>query len=858
MRKHKQDKGLCLVVPFNHFDLLWRRCWDRDFEHDGQCFVSYRKCQQYAIEDALRLCQQGEFTYNVESAFILRAYLDTHPEQLPLIRQLAREGRFDVEGGGETIVDSNLGGGETTLRNFVMGTLWTEEVLGIHQPVATVRDSFGQCAQLPQILRGCEFVLVTDAGYGDCEGPYFRGLDGSTILNVSTSDGPAMGTGARLDPDPVTLGKPTAGNHFRGVVENRVILDGRLEPKHQNLPLMVLHVSSEEGLPHPDTSRYIASMRKKYPRYEFRFGLHRELAVLLKDKIAITDNPPATLVSKKVEANPAAGGVAATRIELKRRHRRCENSLLAVEKLCAAGFLRVGRYDQDLLASTWRRLFLAQFHDAVTATHIDPAYSELMDNYAAIEESADALLAAASADLGEKDATTVSVFNPHSFGVTEVVALPLPDGCRNARVRDDRGHDLPVCEVRDGQAMAVVPDLAPLDTTRLVVHGDRREPKPARATMHRAMENEFYRVECDDKGVTRVFDKLAKRDVCDTRFHRVGELILEEDVGECWSTLSKRKDRWSLAPYTRHIRTETGASVQRMIFETDGTCMEERRFVYRLRCAVEVSLYKGLRRVDFRTTVDWDAYDRRLRMVFPTAMPGDWRGIGYYEVPYGHLRRARYEQTEQGRVNKSGDWTAYGWGAVVTEHWDPLALTRSIERGVAVVNTGTPSYRVEDANIFVTLARSPNLPTFLHDERYHSNLYEGMRDKGRHCYHHALTSFEGELAESHVSRLAASMNQSPVILPGRLDRLDLPRLNAQGTAISAIKKAEQGNDLVVRLWECRGLGETVVLSLPQGSSSATLTNFLERRPRNLAVGRGRVTFEIKPFQIVTVKIRRKR
>lgn len=841
----------CLILPFNHFDLLWRRCWDRQFTHNGFTFASYREIEAFALEDALAACRTSNFTYGVESATILRAFLETHPEALPEVRALAQAGRFEVQGGGEVICDLNIPGGESLLRNWVLGTLWSEETLGVSQPVATVRDAFGQSAQVPQMLRGCEYELVTDCFYGDTEGPYWRGLDGSTILQANLPTA-GMGSGKRLDPDPATKGQPGPGNHERGVVENRIILKLTLEERHRIMPFFTLLVGAEEGLPHPDTAAYIDEMRDKYPWCEFHFGLTRDLVTHLAPQIAHTDDPPLDLLSHKMEGNPAAGSVTVTRIELKLRQRRAEHDLLTAEAFCAASSTSGAEYPAALLRDTWRKLCFTQFHDSITATHIDPAYQELLDTYDAIAtQTATAMSSAACALAIPTTNEIVSVFNPHSAPVTELASISLPAWASTVTVADAQGNNLPIAEVCDGQAMVVLHDLAPFAITQLQVRATNELPVTL-STNERVMANDRFRVTSDGRGIIGIVDLALGRELVDDRFLHMGELILEEDQGECWSTLNKHKDRWPLAPYMRHVATLTTPGMQRMIFEGDASGMEDGRYVYALGLQQEVSIYRGLPRVEFRTTVQWDTYDRRLRIAFPTSVPGDWRGQGIYSIPYGHLRRNRYEQTEDGRVNKSGDWPAQGWVAVVRETVDPFQMRRHQWGGVAVLNTGTPSHRIEEGTILVSLLRSPNLPTFLHDEHYNSDLYQGMRDKGRHTFIHGVIAFDGELVDSPVLPMAAAMNQPPMAVPGALHSLNLPQLRALGTAISTIKQMENGDGLAVRLWEFRGVGETVTLTLPDGYTRAQRTNMLERQAEPLQVRDGGVSIEMTPFQIATV------
>jgi hypothetical protein len=82
----------------------------------------------------------------------------------------------------------------------------------------------------------------------------------------------------------------------------------------------------------------------------------------------------------------------------------------------------------------------------------------------------------------------------------------------------------------------------------------------------------------------------------------------------------------------------------------------------------------------------------------------------------------------------NGDWPAIHWAGV-----EQPGLS------VALLNQGTPSYRIETSQdgdteiILLSLLRSPAIPTYLHEPYFYSMLdYDGMRDAGDHCFTYAL------------------------------------------------------------------------------------------------------------------------
>ena len=74
--------------------------------------------------------------------------------------------------------------------------------------------------------------------------------------------------------------------------------------------------------------------------------------------------------------------------------------------------------------------------------------------------------------------------------------------------------------------------------------------------------------------------------------------------------------------------------------------------------------------------------------------------------------------------------------------------------------------------------------------------------------------------------------------------------------ITAVKKAEDDNGVIVRWYEFAGKQTTVNLALPQPAQSAELTNLMEQPEGALTVAADgmHVAVPTKPFEIQTVKV----
>ena len=67
------------VVITNHFDLTWRRCWDRRFTWDGQEYVSYAEIEDAYMTENLALARKHpEYKFMAECTAVARKFVERH------------------------------------------------------------------------------------------------------------------------------------------------------------------------------------------------------------------------------------------------------------------------------------------------------------------------------------------------------------------------------------------------------------------------------------------------------------------------------------------------------------------------------------------------------------------------------------------------------------------------------------------------------------------------------------------------------------------------------------------------------------------------------------------------------------
>jgi alpha-mannosidase len=158
-------------------------------------------------------------------------------------------------------------------------------------------------------------------------------------------------------------------------------------------------------------------------------------------------------------------------------------------------------------------------------------------------------------------------------------------------------------------------------------------------------------------------------------------------------------------------------------------------------------------------------------------------------------------------------------------------------------------YDVKDNVLRITLHRSPTEP-------------DPTADQGRHEFTYSLLPHAGTWRESDVIHEAYTLND-PLIavlvpsnpqgnLPGSYAWADV---DVDHVVIETVKKAEDDNAWIVRVYECKQYrSNAVTISFGQAIQNAVECDLMEQDEAPVAHQDNQLTFAIKPFEIKTFKI----
>jgi alpha-mannosidase len=82
------------------------------------------------------------------------------------------------------------------------------------------------------------------------------------------------------------------------------------------------------------------------------------------------------------------------------------------------------------------------------------------------------------------------------------------------------------------------------------------------------------------------------------------------------------------------------------------------------------------------------------------------------------------------------------------------------------------------------------------------------------------------------------------------------RVDADNVVVEAVKKAEDTDDIVVRLYEAAGAAVTARLQVGLPFRSASLVDLMEEHPKRLRRSGQGIELSFRPFEIHTVRLER--
>ena len=602
------------IVQGSHSDSVW-------LEDQRDCTYSLMK----SADQHMLACRfDSGFGIFLSELTYLKPYLDVTPEARELARRLVQQTRLST-GGSYNQPAEVLISGEGLLRNILYGRYYHERILGDKPEVYMSWDVFGHVTQLAQILLKTRFkgCIWSKPIYGSRAVFFQQSLDGSTILVKR------MPYGAGIP------GEATFVQAER--VEDFLKVARLVTPEIRSIGLSSdLRLNAEDFK--PPTSDLV--------------GRSDTLSVLKDGPIIIGGNvhtewfrkSNAEIKKKHLDVPILARdfewyhqGTGVSRIDLKIANRVCENTAINAEKFGTIAACLGAKYPDKSLDKAWRQILFNQHHDGITGTSCDRATLDMLQQYReSLELSSEALRNSLryivdQIDTRVRSGIPVVVFNPLNWVRTDVVraTIRLKPSLKKFSLIDGKGDGVlyQVESVHNQSHMVEyhllfvardVPSVGYL--TYHIMPSDER-PSHVSVTEGDSLENEFYRIRVDkSKGgaIVSAYDKENSRELVPSPNEPWNEIVILEEKPdrnepswEVFTTGLKNLSRDNVA----RVQLRRGPVASQIV--VTGELMDSKRRYQ------SITLYNGVKRIDFHTRVDGYQGKHHLHVIsFPQTLRG--------------------------------------------------------------------------------------------------------------------------------------------------------------------------------------------------------------------------------------------
>ena len=243
--------------------------------------------------------------------------------------------------------------------------------------------------------------------------------------------------------------------------------------------------------------------------------------------------------------------------------------------------------------------------------------------------------------------------------------------------------------------------------------------------------------------------------------------------------------------------------------------------------AQDIIIYKTLPRIDFATTVDWKEKQYLLKAHFPVDV---FYNAATYDVQYGNVTRATHKNTS---------WDVARF-EVCHHKWMDVSESGY---GVSILNDCKYGCSIDENSMALTLLKSSTHPAPDADQCLHTFTY-------------SLMPHMGDWRKGNTISQAYSLNMPMTahVSGGKGDQeLTTYSTDTPGVIIESVKQQLDGQNTIVRMYECYGARVQTRLTLP-AAKHVYLTNLMEQADRELPIENGQVVLDFKPYEIVTVMV----
>lgn len=801
--ERREAEATVYCVGHSHIDVAW--LWTLAVTKDK----SVR-----SFSTVLELMKQyPEYKFMASQPQLYQYVKENAPDIYEKIKEQVANGRWETEGGMFLEPDCNLASGESLVRQLLYGKRFFRKEFNTDCKILWLPDVFGYSAALPQIMKktGIQYFMTTKISWNECnkmpyDSFYWKGIDGSKVLtHFIPTRNYVFPNGASSGPEEFH----TFNTTYNGEIHPRHIKGAwqRYQQKNLNRYILCSYGHGDGG--GGPTKQMLETQRrlsyglpgcpktKQASTLEFFQKLDRDLV----------DQPVPTWSGELYLEYHR--GTYTSMARNKKWNRRGEFALTNVETEGLAAKQLYGENYPEL-AECWEILLRNQFHDILPGSSIYEVYEDSKLEYQHLFETVHALETNYLDGIARRVGKTI-VWNPNGQTMSGLVTLSGSDGRKNIQQTSD-GMYLAWAEHVPAKGYCVLPDTAP-------------NWDPMFLSTETA-ENAYYCIRFNDAGqITSWYDKIAQREVLQSgKFGNV--LMTYEDK-------PFQYDNWNLQDYYREKSWPVEQLLCAEVVET-GPYRYALKLVWAYQdTTIQETLYfyPHTSQVDIHFETDWKEDQILLKALFPVELN---TSEATFEIQYGNVKRST-------AVNTSWDQARF---EVCHHKWMDVAEGNY---GVSFLNDCKYGVSILENVVGLSLLKSGTYPNPMADREHHEAVYS--------IYPHLGTWKEaGTVQRAYLLNnpfKAYGCGNGTGELP---DSYAMVSHTHRNIMVESIKKAEDSNAWIYRLYEFENSRTNAALQLPANAKKIWLCNMLENPEKLLGTDTSKISVLMEPFAIETIMV----
>ena len=922
----------------NHIIIVPETHWDREWYLP---FQEYRAKLVLLMDKLLDILRSNpdykNFTLDGQT-IPLEDYLEVRPDCEDEIKKYVKEKRLSI-GPMYVLPDEFLVSGESLIRNLLIGHQIARK-FGRVMKAGYIPDPFGHIAQLPQILKGFEIPSVLFwRGFGDefedlnlnIEFLWNSPGNSSTILAIFLK----LSYGSVAD-----LNLKSKSGIYKSALHKIKRTITKFE-EFTATPYVLLNSGSDHHEARPEIPALVKQWNDLYPdmvleQSDFEYYVNKVLNY----------NPKLKSFQGELRGGKYAhllSGVFSARMWIKQRNTAIEYLYEKYTEPLAAITWALDKYEKfhypkDYILTGLKWLQKNAPHDSICGCSIDQVHDEMRTRFDWAEQIGHEVFKNTMIYLydlisinNEGNKIAIIVFNPLSWKRRDLANFNIISNVKKAgfkspenfKIIDSKGTNIPYqfvqCEEEPRYRVVYSISfycsfLAEVPACGYKVYYIVPEEKPEEIVLKdnelkiniNSIENQFYNINVDLKGQIDVLDKNSGRiyeNIC--FFEDIGDWGDEYDYSgphENQTDIKYTSEDLNIIEILPLIDGLTQKTLNiRANLNLPASLSEDRymRDEYLVSNLIDIyiTLYKDIKRIDFKIDLENNSKDHRIRVLFPSKI----KSSKVYSD--GHF----YVNPRDVELPEAEKWAQK---PLPTNHQKDFVSVSDTRRTFSVLNKGLPEYEAvinSDGTISlaITLLRCIEWLSRHDFASRRNNAGPDLHTPkaqciGKHTFELSLVIEDDKpdwlVSQAHIrgkefnnpfyviapvimmTSIRASdkivispfgiisyfneTKRQPVLpyLPSELSFLEIDNKNI---VLSALKKTEEGNELIIRCYN--------ISSEPQETNvkfcdfieihDAQIVNFLEEEPQNeikafiKSVEKHSFLLEINPHVIVTIKIK---